>query len=63
MTKTKLSENIANTIENMRAIGETKEEIVEAIGNLLTPLQPKDRERFAAWGYPDEKSTPVDCWD
>jgi len=35
---------------------------LEGVMALLDALEPRDRESFAKWGYPQDQSTEDDCW-
>ena len=63
MTKNELCKQIVQTVDNCRSIdGMSDDEIAVAIEGIITPLQPKDMKRFAAWGHPNQQSTPDKCW-
>lgn len=62
MTKKHLAELIRQCIDNAEFIGESDDLKVEAIISLLDTLEPKHLEQFANWGYPEQKSTPKECW-
>jgi hypothetical protein len=62
MTRTDLAKEILATVENLRARSLDNTVIIEDIRSLLSQLEPKDRERFAKWGYPNQQSTPDECW-
>ncbi len=59
MTKTALAEEIVQSIENHP----DRNDQLECVIAFLTTLQPKDFERFAQWGYPEQKSTVEECWN
>ncbi|SDS12973.1 hypothetical protein SAMN04487764_1521 [Gillisia sp. Hel1_33_143] len=59
MTKRNLAEQILETVYN----SENKQEGIDGIISLLDVLEPKNKERFSEWGYPEDKSTPEKCWD
>lgn len=49
-------------MDNFRLVGDSESEVHESIMDMLDALEPKDRERFAQWGYPHQQSTPENCW-
>lgn len=58
MTKTEFISQIIQTVEN----AESNEEAREGVNSLVNLLEPKDRERFAKWGFKKDQSTPEKCW-
>ncbi|PCH69413.1 MAG: hypothetical protein COC06_07660 [Bacteroidales bacterium] len=62
MTKTEFAKTLISMVDNFRFVGDSETEIQKSIMNMLGELKPKDRERFAQWGYPNQQSTPEDCW-
>ena len=62
MTKENFAKQLYDTVDNGKWMGDSKEAILENIENLLTTVQPTDRDKFAFWGQANEVSTPKDCW-
>jgi hypothetical protein len=62
MTKTEFAKTLISMVDNFRFVGDSETEIQEFIMNMLGELEPKDRDRFAQWGYPNQQSTPEECW-
>ena len=58
MTKKELAKQILETIE-LEGCGAKS---IPSIMALLDTLEPKDREQFAKWGFPEQQSTPEQCW-
>jgi hypothetical protein len=58
MTKRELAKAIIESVANANS----GLEALESVEALLEPLKPKDREHFAKWGYPHQKSDPINCW-
>lgn len=61
MTKENLAKQIIDTVNNCNETGEPTIAL-EGVIALLDTLEPRDRERFAKWGYPQEQSTEDECW-
>lgn len=59
MTKSEFIEQILQTAEN----AEDRETARDGIDAMLATLVPRDRERFARWGYPKDQTTAGNCWD
>lgn len=63
MTKEEFAKQLLQTVDNARELdGADDPEIVGQLLFMLETLQPVDREKFAAWGYVHQKSTPAECW-
>ena len=62
MNKRTLCETIVDTIDNMKFIGENKEQQIKAIEGLISTLQPKNAIQFANWGQPNQQSKVEECW-
>lgn len=58
MNKKEFVKMIFETIDNIWE----REEQINAITGLLDTLDPKNRDQFALWGQPKQKSTPEKCW-
>lgn len=59
MTKKEFAKQILETVQNNGYVKES----IPSIMALLDTLEPKDREKFAKWGFPEQQSTPEKCWD
>ena len=63
MTKEKFAKTILEIVDNSREIdNKSNDEIVKEIASFLSIVEPKDIERFAIWGMPEDKSTVQKCW-
>ncbi len=64
MTRKEFSSQILQIVDNSREIDNlSDEQIVTALSLFMSSvLEPKNRESFAKWGFPKDKSTPNDCW-
>ena len=62
MYKRRLAEKIIEIIDNFRFVGDSEQEVLEAVESMLNPLEPKDRERFSKWGMSEDRKEPDDCW-
>ena len=58
MTKQHLAEQILQSIENY----DNREEQLESIIVFLGTLKPDNPNQFANWGYPEQRTTPENCW-
>lgn len=64
MTQKEFCKQIIQMVDNCRDIdGLTDDELAERLTGLLEHLEPRDRVRFAKWGFPEQKSTPKECWN
>ena len=63
MYKKKLAEKIIEIVDNFRSIGDSEQEVLEAVESMLDPLEPKDKDSFSQWGSPKDRKDPKDCWD
>ncbi len=61
MYKKRLAEKIIEIVDNFRFIGDSEQEVLEAVESMLNPLEPKDRERFSQWGKSEDRKEPQDC--
>jgi len=59
MTKERLAEKIIEHVHNCEFMGEDPKDGVIAY---LDTLEPKNIGQFAQCGYPEDKSTPNQCW-
>lgn len=57
MNKRQLARQIVKSVRNAT---DTKNAI-ESVESFLSVLEPKDREKFASWGYPEDKPTNEEC--
>ena len=62
MTKSEFAKTLISMVDNFRFVGDSEIEIHESFMNMLDEIEPKDRERFAQWGYPNQQSTVEECW-
>ncbi len=62
MTKGSLARNIVSIVQNGTFTGDSDKEVTANMEALLDTLEPKDRETFSRWGFPDGISTSEDCW-
>lgn len=63
MTKKIFAEMLLGIINTSEMIGKTNAEIIEEIEIFLGCLEPKNRDRFAQWGRPEERTTYLKCWE
>ncbi len=63
MYKKRLAEKIIEIVDNFRSIGDSEQEVLEAVESMLNPLEPKDRERFSRWGKSEDRKEPQNCWE
>jgi hypothetical protein len=63
MTKRDLAKKIISGVENSMFLNMDQNETLDVILAALSTLAPIDRKKFAAWGTPDEQSTPEKCWE
>ena len=61
MTKKELAKQIIETITNNHDMQQDHEN-EPAIMAFLELLEPKDKEVFAKWGFPNQQSSVDDCW-
>lgn len=61
MTKENFARQIIETVNNYNESGEPTV-ASESIISFLDLLEPRDRESFAKWGYPQDQSTEDECW-
>lgn len=61
MTKENLAKQIIETVNNYNDAGEPTIAL-EGVIALLDTLEPRDRESFAKWDYPQDQSTEDECW-
>ena len=63
MFKQEFAYQLLQTVYNARNLDRADDkEVVGQLLFMLETLQPENREQFAAWGNPDQKSTPAECW-
>lgn len=62
MTKERLALKIIEHIDNCEFMGEGDKQKLEGVIAYLDTLEPKNLGQFAQWGYPEDKSTPDECW-
>ena len=62
MTKQDLVYEIYKTVEFMTNNKEPELKIRKSITSLINTLEPKDKEKFAQWGYDKQKSNVENCW-
>ena len=61
MTKLELAKQLIETITNNYDMQQDHENET-AVMALLDVLEPKDREQFSKWGFPNQQSSVEDCW-
>lgn len=61
MTKENLAKQIIETVKHYYEAGEPTIALENVI-SLLDTLEPRDKESFAKWGYPKDRSTEDECW-
>ena len=61
MTKEELAKQIIETVDNFYD-AEDPTTALEGVIALLDTLEPRDRESFAKWGFPNQQSTEDKCW-
>jgi hypothetical protein len=63
MTKTGLAKQILRTVDNVRELDNSDEDqVIEQIEIMLGCLIPKNFERFAQWGMPEDQVDISKCW-
>ncbi|MBC7847240.1 MAG: hypothetical protein H7Y10_12185 [Flavobacterium sp.] len=61
MTKLEFAKQLIETVTNNYDMQQDHEN-EPAVMALLEVLEPKDKEVFAKWGFPNQQSTVDDCW-
>ncbi len=56
---TQLFQLIQNGFNNRISDNDFKDDLE----SFIDVLEPKDRDRFSKWGYPDVQVSPNECWD
>ena len=63
MNKIEFCKQILQTVDNCRLIdGMSDDDVAKNIGYLMSPLAPKDMDRFAEWGQLSQQTTVDKCW-
>jgi hypothetical protein len=64
MTQKEFASQMLQVVDNSREIyGKSDEEIIKELEMFMSVLEPKNRETFSKWGFPEDQSTVTDCWE
>lgn len=62
MTKKELAKQLLQLVKDGIEEEYSDVEITDDIEVFIGCLEPRDRNAFANWGYPEQRSTPNECW-
>ena len=62
MTKREFAKQVFQLVQNSIEEGKTDSEIIDDVEIFLDTLEPRDREMFSRWGYPEVQVEPSKCW-
>jgi hypothetical protein len=62
MTKKEFSKQVFELVANAIEEQQSDNEIIDDLEILLDTLEPRDRESFSKWGYPNAQTDSSKCW-
>jgi len=62
MTKKEFAKQVFQLVKNSIEEEKSDDEITDDLEIFLDTLEPRDREQFSKWGYPNVQVEPSKCW-
>ena len=62
MTKKEFSKQVFQLVQNSIEEGKSDDEIIDDLEIFLDTLEPRNREQFSKWGYPNVQTDASKCW-
>ena len=62
MTKKEFAKQVFQLVANSIEEGKSDDEITDDVEIFLDTLEPRDREQFSKWGYPNVQTDASKCW-